>query len=459
MPAPFPRDWEPAFHVLEHSRGVLAGFRERPLCEMRMEEQMDTELDAIIVGGGLAGLVCARRLSDAGLSFQLIEASDQVGGRVRTDEVEGFLLDRGFQVFLTAYPEAKQALDYEELKLRSFEPGALVRYRGKFHRFSDPWRRPQHVFATALSPIATLSDKLRIASFRKHTTRGGLSDVYNRVEQPTIEMLRDRGFSENIIERFFRPFLGGVFLDRELQTSSRMCEFVFRMFSKGDASVPAKGMGEIPKQLASQLPPSVMRTNTRVESVEGRQVRLSSGEQQSAHAVIIATEAPAARALLHDSYPADGRSVACVYFAAPKPPIEEPILVLNGDGEGPINNLCVPSQVSPNYAPVGQSLVSVTVLDYHSGQEAPIDQIRAQLTDWFGQTVADWRHLKTYNIQYALPAQSPPALQPVAKRTQVHEGVFVCGDHCDTGSINGAMASGRRAAEATIQSLLSCAGR
>ena len=298
-----------------------------------------------------------------------------------------------------------------------------------------------------------LRDKLRIASFRRHTTRGELNDVYNRTEQPTIDLLRERGFSNVIIERFFRPFLGGVFLDSELQTSSRMCEFVFRMFSLGDAAVPAKGMGEIPRQLSRHLPDNVVRTNTRVESCEGRQVLLSSGEQLSARAIIIATEAPVARHLLRDSHPADGRSVSCLYFAAPQSPVEEPILVLNGDGRGPINNLCVPSQVSPSYAPDGQSLVSVTVLGCLADPQTRLDQVRSQLKDWFGPNVESWRHLKTYDIEYALPAQSPPALHPVAKSPRVRQGVFVCGDHCDTGSINGAMAAGRRAADAAMAAL------
>ncbi|MDC0936801.1 NAD(P)/FAD-dependent oxidoreductase [Pirellulales bacterium] len=414
---------------------------------------MDAGLDAIVVGGGLAGLVCARQLCDAGLSCQLLEASDQVGGRGRTDEVEGFLLDRGFQVFLTAYPEAKTALDYEALDLCPFEPGALIRCDGKFHRLSDPWRRPQHALATALSRSATLRDKLRIASFRRHTTRGELNAVYNRPEQPAIDLLHKRRFSNVIIERFFRPFLGGVFLDPELQTSSRMCEFVFRMFSLGDAAVPAKGMGEIPRQLSHRLPTNVVRTNTRVESCQGQQVLLSSGEQLSAREIIIATEAPIARQMLGDSHPAVGQSVSCLYCAAPQSPVVEPILVLNGDGSGPINNLCVPSQVSPSYAPDGQSLVSVTVLGCLADEQARLDQVHSQLKDWFGPNVESWRHLKSYDIEYALPAQSPPALRPVEKSPQVRQGVFVCGDHCDTGSINGAMAAGRRAAEAAVEVL------
>lgn len=409
---------------------------------------MVAEIDAVIIGGGLAGLVCARHLCRKGLKCQLLEASDKIGGRVSTDNVDGFLLDRGFQVFLTAYPEAKAILDYQKLELRRFEPGALIRFDGRFHRLADPWRRPQHVVATALSPVATLADKLRIASFRKHTTRGQLIDIYDRPERTTIDLLRERGFSEVIIDRFFRPFLGGVFLDRELQTSSRMCEFVFRMFSLGDAALPKEGMGEIPQQIASDLPPGTVATNCAVDAIDGCDVILTSGERLTARAVIVAADAPAARRLLGDRYPAAGQSVSCVYFVADKPPVAEPILVLNGDGEGPINNLCVPSQVSSSYAPPHKSLVSVTVLGQPPDSNALTDQVRVQLKNWFGPAVGSWQHLRTYNIKYALPTQTPPALQPVAKPCNVAEGVFVCGDHCDTASINGAMAAGQRAAEA-----------
>ena len=414
-------------------------------------DRAEAEFDAIVIGGGLSGLVCARKLTEAGLSCRLLEASDRVGGRVRTDVVDGFLLDRGFQVFLTAYPEAKVQLDYEALDLRHFEPGALIRFGGKFHRLSDPWRRPRHFLATAMSPVASLTDKLRIASFRKHTTQGELSNLYNRPERSTIDLLRERGFSDVIIERFFRPFLGGVFLDGDLKTSSRLCEFVFRMFSLGNASLPAEGMSQIPDQLSSRLPPNTIRTNAQVASIDDGNVLLTNGERLSSRATIIATEAPIAQRLLGESTSAKHQSVTCLYFSTDQSPINEPILVLNGDGNGPINNLCVPSEVSPRYAPKGKALVSVTVLGA-SAEDSKLQEVRAQLTDWFGSQAESWQHLKTYTIDYALPTQTP-TFDPVEKASKVREGLFVCGDHRDTGSINGAMASGRRAAEAAIEAL------
>ena len=426
---------------------------------------MKNEVDSIIVGGGIAGLAAALKLSAAGFTCRILEGSDRVGGRVATDNVNGFLLDRGFQVFLTAYPEARTLLNYDALNLCPFEPGALVRFRGRFRRLSDPWRRPQHLLATAMSPIASLADKLRIAHFRRDTSRGSLSDLYQRPEKSTLQLLRDRGFSDVIIERFFRPFLGGVFLEGDLQTTSRMCEFVFRMFSMGDAALPAMGMGEIPYQMAKSLPPSVVQTECFVKAIEGNSVETSKGEVLTAKSTIIATSAPSARELLGTSLPSPGTSrdiigngVTCLYFSADSPPIEEPILLLNGDGEGPINNLCVPSQVSKHYAPPNKSLVSITVLGVHSSADI-VEQVRSQIRAWFGPQTDSWNHLKTYLIPYALPKQTPSANSEPNDSCVIREGVYVCGDHCDTASINGAMASGRRAADSAISFLESNVSR
>lgn len=410
-------------------------------------------MDVIIIGGGLAGLTCARQLGRSGRVCRLLESSDGIGGRVRTDQLEGFRLDRGFQVFLPGYPEARKVLDYSSLKFHAFDPGAMIRIDGKFHRLADPWRRPRHAWATVMSPAGSFLDKLRIARLRKDTIRCDLSELYDRPDKSTRELLQERGFSSAMIQHFFRPFLGGVFLDPHLETSSRMCEFVFRMFALGDAVLPEKGMAEIPRQIAAGIPEEVVQLHRTVDAVQEGEVTLSSGERMSARAIVVATEAPAARRLLGDPHPASGQSVTCIYFATEQPPIREPVLVLNGDMEGPINNLCVPSQVSTSYAPTGQSLVSVTVLGVHADADGLMEKVRSQLTAWFGDGVNGWRHLKTYPIHYALPVQAPPALQPIEKTARVRDGIFICGDHCDTASINGAIASGHRAAEAVLDFL------
>jgi phytoene dehydrogenase-like protein len=406
------------------------------------------DADVLIVGGGLAGLCCARRLCGAGVTCRVLEASDAVGGRARTDRMDGFLLDRGFQVLLTAYPEAQQVLDYGALDLHPFEAGALVRCGGRFQRLVDPWRRPKHLLATAFSSVGTLGDKLRIAGLRRRVGRLTLEELYEQPEQTTAERLRDEGFSTKIIERFFRPFLGGVFLDRDLETSSRLFTFVFRMFASGDAVLPSQGMGAMAQQLAERLPPGTVCTNSAVERLEEHRVRLADGRQLSGRGIVVATESRTASRLLGELQPPAARSVTCLYFAAERPPVDEPILVLNGEGQGLVNNLCVPSLVAPTYAPPGAALISATVLGIPAIDDQQLESsVRQELQQWFGNQVQTWRHLRTYRIPFALPVQTPPALAPVAKSPRRQDGLWICGDYLDTASIQGAMVSGRRAAD------------
>jgi phytoene dehydrogenase-like protein len=269
----------------------------------------------------------------------------------------------------------------------------------------------------------------------------------------TLEKLNRLGFSQRLIERFFRPFFGGVFLNQDLSTSSRMFDFVFRMFSNDSVALPANGMQSIALQIADQLPAGTISTNAPVTRIEGKRVWMKSGESLEASQVVIACEAPvAARLLGEEPAKAEAHGVSCFYFASDKPPFDEPILVLNGEGRGPINSVCVPSQVATGYAPEGQSLISVTVLGLPDDQ-APLHRaVVGQLEEWYGPQVKLWRHLKTDRIHYGLPKQPPPALSPVEKPAARDNGIFVCGDYLDTASIQGAMMSGRRAAESILES-------
>ena len=412
--------------------------------------------DVIIVGAGLAGLACACELTAHGLSCQMLEASDAVGGRARTDTVDGFLLDRGFQVLLTAYPEAQRLLDYPALHLSSFAPGALVRFDGRFHTVADPWRRPTAAFGMLVSPIGTLRDKLTIARLRHDVTRSSLAKLAQSPEASTIDFLRSYGFSPTMIERFFRPFFGGIFLESELQTSSRMFEFVFRMFSLGSAALPSTGMGAIAQQLLTRLPAGTVRFGHRVAKVQPGAVTLASGEEIKASAVVVATDHLSAAQLLPGMPHLGSRGTTCFYFAAQKSPISEPMLVLNGDGRGPINNLCVPSVIAPSYAATGAHLISVTAVGQSAAAQPPDELLAAvisQLTEWFGGAVLGWQHLRTDWIPDALPEQTPASGGSSSKETLVQPGLYVCGDHRDTASINGALSSGRSVAESIAKSL------
>ncbi len=409
--------------------------------------------EVIIVGAGISGLCCARTLHRQGVPVRILESSDAIGGRVRTDNVDGFHCDRGFQVLPLNYPEARRVLDYERLNFGRFSPGALIRHAGKFHRFSDPMRDPRHLLTTLLSPIGTLADKIRLARLRREVCRGTLEELYQHPEMTTLEKLNRLGFSQRLIERFFRPFFGGVFLNQDLSTSSRMFDFVFRMFSNDSVALPANGMQSIALQIADQLPAGTISTNAPVARIEGKRVWMKSGESLEASQVVVACEAPAAARLLgEEPGKAEAHGVSCIYFASDKPPFDEPILVLNGEGRGPINSVCVPSQVATGYAPEGQSLISVTVLGLPDDQEQLHRAVVGQLEEWYGVQVKQWRHLKTDRIRYGLPKQPPPSLSPVEKPSARDNGIFVCGDYLDTASIQGAMMSGRRAAESILES-------
>ncbi len=409
-----------------------------------------SEPRVLIIGAGLAGLCCALRLQERGISFRILEAADAPGGRVRTDRVEGFLLDRGFQVLLTAYPEAKRVLDYEALKLRSFHSGARVMAEGELQEVGDPLRHPASALPSAFANVGSLADKLRVLSLRRMTSRGSLPQLLTQPEVTALERLQETGFSEKMIQRFFRPFFSGIFLEPDLATSSRKFDFVFRMFSEGTAALPEFGMQAIPEQLAARLPHGSIRFGTLVTSVKNGQVLTARGEVFEAEQVVIAVEQPEAiRMTGRGGTPAKRKpAAACLYFDAPYSPIDGPWLVLNGDGDGPVNNVCVPSEVQPAYAPAGRSLISLSVVGNPPESDELLRRLAlSQMERWFGGTER-WRHLRTYRIPFAVPAQPPGTLLPVAKPVRAGEKLLLCGDHMDIASINGAMLSGFRAAEA-----------
>jgi phytoene dehydrogenase-like protein len=254
-----------------------------------------------------------------------------------------------------------------------------------------------------------------------------------------------------MIDSFFRPFIGGVFFDPTLGVSSRMFEFGFRMFSMGDTALPSGGMGAIPEQILSRLLEGSVRTGARVKSIQEEEVKLDSGESIKAQSVVVATEGPEAARILGDQERPGSRSVTCVYFAADEPPFSGPLLVLNGEGKGFINSLCFPSHVAPGYAPKGKTLASVTLMGIPDQSDQQLEAVvRAQLTEWFGTSAKDWRHLRTYRIPHALPMQVPPVSNPVSRAAQIRPGLFVCGEYQNVASIQWAMVSGRNAAETVI---------
>jgi len=403
--------------------------------------------DVVIVGAGLAGLVAAKVLEQHNLDVIVLEESDGVGGRVRTDHVDGFLLDRGFQVLLTAYPELPRHLNLAELDLQLFEPGAIVWRDGKGTVVGDPIRRPKTVVSTALAPIGTVGDKARVALLRSRLLRAEPRSLLRGDDLPTASALRAQGFSSQIIERFFRPLVGGIQLDPSLGTSRRMFDIIFRTLAAGDVGVPAAGMGAISDQLASRILRTPIHLNTTITSISPHEVTVSGGHHISSRAIIVATQGPVASRLL-GLPPVASRSAGCVYFAAKSAPVDGSYIVLDGSGQGPVLNLAVMSNTARSYAPHGQHLIAAAMPGVCDGDLEHL--ARVQLRSWWGSQVDSWKHLRTYRIPHGQPGQDPPFHHK--KSVSLGDGLFVCGDHRDTGSIEGAMFSGRRCAQAVAES-------
>ena len=401
--------------------------------------------EVVVVGAGLAGLACALHLTRAGVEVSVLEAADAVGGRVRTDVVDGMLLDRGFQVHSTAYPEAQRVLDHAALALRPFAAGALLRYGARLHRVGDPRRKPTWAPSTALAPIGSLKDKVLVARTAAQAALPSADALLSRQETTTYDALRARGLSDTVIDRFYRPFLAGVFLEDRLDTSSRFFDLVWRSFAKGVQCVPAAGMGAIPAQLAGRLPAGTVRLSTPVTAV--RAGRVDADVSLTARAVVVATAPPAAAQLLPGLDVPAMNGVTTHYYLAPEPPAGASAIALDAEASGPVVNALELTSAAPSYAP-GRHLVQASVVSGDAGEPA----VRAHLARIYGVDTSAWEHVRCYAIADGVPDQRPP-MGRFRRSVRLEPGLYVCGDHRDSGSLQGALVSGRRAATAVLEEL------
>ncbi len=412
--------------------------------------------DVAIVGAGLAGLVCAQELERAGVQCTVLEASDGVGGRVRTDAVDGFLLDRGFQIVLTAYPQVQRRIDLFALDLARFEPGAVVRTATGMHRVSDPMRRPRELLRTLGSPVGSFTDKLRAARLIVDVRTHSVRDLLHRPDTSTARRLTAAGFSKAFITAFWQPLFAGIQLDPGLEVSSRRFDTILRMLAVGETGLPREGMGAMPAQIAATLSAESLRLNAPVAAVKPGTIQLEDGERIGASAVVVATDGPSAHRLLGEAVPDPGsRAAGCCWYALEAAPLRGPFLMLDGEGTGPALNVVAMSEVQRSYAPAGRTLIAAAVPGPPALEADMSRLVSEQLARWFDASTTDFTHLRTDVIAHGQPAQLPP-LDP-RRRVDLGEGLFACGDHRDTASIQGAMFSGERTATAVLRRLRSTA--
>jgi phytoene dehydrogenase-like protein len=404
----------------------------------------------VVVGAGLGGLVAAKHLQQKGETVVVLEASDRIGGRLVTDEVEGFRLDRGFQVLFEAYPAARAELDYAKLDFRAFSPGCLIRDAGTFHKVdrTDP-------FGTALSSYLSIGDKLRVVELTRNCL--GMSDhqIWHMPDMSTARYARQMGFSPEFLDRFLRPFFGGIFLDRSLSTSCRVFLFYWKMLAQRRTVIPAHGIGEIPAQLAKGL---TIRTGARVSKLSGSSrvssVVLESGEEIAAKAVVVATESKEAARLAGIETVEGQLGQVCLYFQVPNPIVESPHILLTTD-PGLVNMVVPVSGVVPESAPAGKHLVSVTILgDPEESMETLAMMAKAELEDWFpGKGVERWHLLRGYRIPFAQFSQPAGFRSHLPGQTPGRDGLYFAGEFTAYSSINAAMESGANASALLMEDL------
>lgn len=422
----------------------------------------------VIIGAGLAGLTCARELVREGQRVLVLEAAEQVGGRIRTDMHEdGYRLDRGFQVLFTAYPAARRHLNFENLKQRLFEPGALLVKHDRMYELADPLRAPGRLLPGLLNPLISPADKLRVLRLRADVMRYSAAEIFAGKGQPggqdesTEAYLRRLGFAEQgFIANVARPFYGGIFLDRALSTSARMFRFTFKMLASGNIMLPAEGMQRVPEMLAAALPPGSLRLKARASAIQVHNgsvsgVQLATGESIETEQVVVATDSPNAAQLTGEKLPTRARGSVCIYFGGRERLYKERKILLNTAPDAYVSNATLLSNIAPTYAPPHRHLLSATVLNPGTDDDEEIGhRARSEMATWFpAQNLHAWQILGIYRLPFSQLVQQPGFFDALPPHTTGTCGLYLAGEYTTSSSIQGAMHSGERAAKAVLRAM------
>ncbi len=402
-----------------------------------------------IIGAGISGLIAAIILEQAGYHPVIIEASGRPGGRVKTDIINGYSLDRGFQVLLTAYPEASKYLDYKKLNLVSFLPGTQIFRDGKPSVIGDPTRNISLIFPTLLSGIGTMSDKLKILKLSNALKKSSIKEIFEEKEETTIDFLRRYGFSDDIIAQFFKPFFSGIFLEPDLRTSSRKFKFVYKMFGEGYAAIPKDGIEAMTSQLVNSLKHTQFVFDTKVKQVEEQKIILKSNQVIDSHFTIVAMDPTDIIPNLRNQAIAWKRCDT-LYFETENRVINKNLIGLIADSDALINNIWY-CNTSKNIDATS-FVLSVTVVKKHQYDDATlIKKVISDLQQYCNIEVRQF--IKLYKINKALPDVTNVQYEVPPSETRLSPSIFIAGDQQLNGSLNAAMISGERAAKGVIETL------
>ena len=401
----------------------------------------------IIIGGGISGLVAAIELEKAGFAPLVLEATDSVGGRLKSNLESELPLDHGFQVLLTDYPEAQKYLDFDKLDLIRFKPGSVIFQNGKQHKIGDPMRSFSFLLPTLAAGVGSFSDKLKILKLSNVLKRKSIEDIFSTPEISTLEYLRRFGFSNKIIDNFFQPFFAGIFLEEELETSSRMFEFVYKMFGTGYATIPRNGIQAIPIQLKAKLSKTTFRFNALVTQIENKTVHLDNGEKLVADQIIIAADSSSImNRSKNEKSKVNWKSCYNIYLESESSVFNQAIIGLLPNKNLLVNNFHYLSDVFGG----NKEILSVTVVKSHALSESEmVQKVKEELKQHCN--IETKALIKIFHIKKALPDLSQLKYEPDTDDLILSDGVYGCGDHLANGSLNAAMASGRLVAEQIIK--------
>ena len=413
------------------------------------DDSMTEHVDVLVIGAGLAGLNAALTMSAAGKQVLVLEASDGIGGRVRTDEVDGLQLDRGFQILNPVYPEVQRLGVADELDLRPFDAGVMISLEQGISKLGDPRRLPQWLMSGITSEIGDVKSKARlVAALGKAWLRGSMELPSSRAGSVADALMLD-GVGPHVYERALKPFLTGVFLDDPANVAAGYGDFVLRSFIEGAPALPARGMGALPRAMALRLPSEAIATGVRVHTVQQGRVETSEGGF-TADRIIVAVDPQQARHWFPHMDVPETRSCTTWYHVVDVSPTDARAILVDGLARGPVINSVAISKVAQGYASRGRTLISSTALGclptYDDESAA-----RKHLAAMWGVPTGSWECVRTDVIEHALPNMAVNA--PMSRSIDAGDGVYLAGDHRETPSQQGALLSGRRAAEAALRSM------